>query len=131
MVHALATRMLAALSLENAELSVHLVDDPGITTLNRDYRGLDRPTDVLAFTLDGAEGEDRADAPPRQLGDVVISLDTAARQARAGRRSLRREVAWLLAHGLLHLVGYDHRTRAQKRRMDARARSLLGGAAKA
>jgi probable rRNA maturation factor len=110
--------MIQSLDLETAELSVHLTDDAMIHDLNRRYRQQNRPTDVLAFPL--------ADA--RWLGDVVISLDTAARQARTRRRTLLAEVTLLLAHGLLHLVGHDHHTVAEKRRMDAASRDLLRAA---
>lgn len=123
-VRALADRMLEELELEDAELSVLLTDDPGIHRLNQRYRGKDRPTDVLAFELDGTDAADRT----RSLGDVVISLDTAARQAKTKGRPLMAEVTLLLAHGLLHLVGYDHARPAQKRRMDAMTRRLIAAA---
>ena len=120
-VKALADRMLAALGLEHAELSVLLADDARVQALNRRHRGKDRPTDVLAFPL-GDSAEDGL------LGDVVISLDTAERQARARKRALLAEVRFLLAHGLLHLLGYDHARPSQKRRMDALTRRLVAAA---
>lgn len=115
--------MLGALSLESSELSVLLTDDASIHALNLQHRAKDRPTDVLAFPLqeDGAE-------PGPWLGDVVISLDTAQRQADSRRRPLLAEVRFLLAHGLLHLIGYDHDTRPRKREMDAMARRLVKSA---
>ena len=124
---ALVVQFLAAKEeLEHAELSVLLTDDRGIHRLNRQYRGKDRPTDVLAFELDGSgHAGDRAPC----LGDVVISLDTAARQAKAKRLSLLHEVRLLLAHGLLHLLGYDHARPVEKRRMDAMTRRLVAAAA--
>lgn len=115
--------MLGALGLENAELSVLLSDDAQIHALNLRHRAKDRPTDVLAFPLQ----EDGAPPGP-WLGDVVISLDTAQRQADSRRRPLLEEVRFLLAHGLLHLVGYDHDTRPRKREMDAMARRLVRSA---
>ncbi len=124
-VQRLAERMLVALGLEAAELSVLLTDDARIKELNREHRHKDRPTDVLAFPLD----EDAEGAGPRLLGDVVISLDTAARQARGRRRELGDEVRFLLAHGLLHLVGYDHATPAEKREMSALTRRLVARSA--
>jgi len=123
-IRTLSTRMLDALGLGDAELSVLLVDDAAIHALNRLHRGKDRPTDVLAFPVDEKPVRDS----PRVLGDVVISLETALRQARSRRRSLLPEVRFLLAHGLLHLIGYDHATRIQKRRMDAAARRLVRAA---
>jgi probable rRNA maturation factor len=116
--------MLRALDLGDAELSVLFVDDAAIRVLNRTHRDKDRPTDVLAFPVD----EKPVHGMPRVLGDVVISLETALRQARSRRRSLVAEVRFLLAHGLLHLVGYDHATRIQKRRMDAASRRLVRAA---
>ncbi|MFT3921993.1 MAG: rRNA maturation RNase YbeY [Myxococcales bacterium] len=116
-----AERMLQALKLESAELSILLCDDPTIHTLNRDHRRKDKPTDVLAFAL----REGKPVPGSKALGDVVISLDTAARQAEELGRTLWDEVTWLLAHGLLHLLGYDHRTVAEERRMNARADMLI------
>jgi probable rRNA maturation factor len=117
--------MLAALDLPRAELSIVLCDDAIIHVLNRDHRKKDRPTDVLAFAL--REGP-YAELAGAMLGDVVISLDTAARQAREKKVSLDREVTMLLAHGLLHLLGHDHRTRAEERRMTARTDALIAAA---
>jgi probable rRNA maturation factor len=122
----LADRMLKELELQHAELSVLLTDDRRIHELNHRYRGKDKPTDVLAFELDGGGVDDEAQC----LGDVVISLDTAARQAKSKRLPLLHEVRLLLAHGLLHLLGYDHARPAQKRRMDAMTRRLVTAAAK-
>jgi probable rRNA maturation factor len=123
-VKRLAEHMLAALDLADAELSVLLVDDNFIQNLNREHRGKDRPTDVLAFPVD----EEPTDMGPRILGDVVISLPTAHRQAESRKRELLPEVRFLLAHGLLHLIGHDHATKPQKRKMDAAARRLVRAA---
>jgi probable rRNA maturation factor len=115
--------MLSELELPDAELSVLLTDDRGIQELNRQHRHKDKPTDVLAFPM--AEGI----LDPRGiLGDVVISLDTADRQARARRRPLIEEVRFLLAHGVLHLVGYDHAEPAEKREMVGMTRRLVRSA---
>jgi probable rRNA maturation factor len=121
-VRRLADAMLKTLALEHSELSVLLTDDRTIHALNRQHRDKDRPTDVLSFPLD----ED-ADGPAEQrvLGDVVISLDTAQRQALGRRRDLLTEVRFLLAHGILHLIGHDHAYPAQKRRMTALTRHLV------
>ncbi len=116
--------MLRALSMPKAELSILLCDDRTIRALNRDYRDIDRPTDVLAFPQ--SEGED-ADAPAI-LGDVVISLPTARRQAIKAKRTIVAEVTMLLAHGLLHLLGYDHRNRSEERIMKARTDALCAAA---
>lgn len=121
-VKAMAERMLRALRLSSAELSVVLVDDREIHTLNREHRDKDRPTDVLAFSQNEDEKgrflpfDARAEV---LLGDVVISLDTAKRQARTHGHPLDAEVAMLLAHGLLHLLGRDHQSDAEERWMKA------------
>lgn len=118
-----AARLLRLLDVAASELSVALVDDAEIQRLNRDYRRRDAPTDVLAFAM--REG-DHADLHPEVLGDVVISLDTAARQAAARRVPVAAAVRTLLAHGILHLLGYDHeRSPAEARRMFATQRALL------
>jgi rRNA maturation RNase YbeY len=112
-----AGRLLGRLGLADAELSILLVSDREMRRLNRRYRGADRPTDVLAF----AQREGAGGAPDRLLGDVVISVDRARRQAAARRHPLGREGERLLVHGLLHLLGYDHeRSSAEARRMRRR-----------
>ena len=119
-----AEAMLSKLGLSEAELSILLCDDEAIRELNRRYRKKDSPTDVLAFPLEGGPA-----APgPRLLGDVVISLPTATRQARDRDRPIVAEVTFLLAHGLLHLIGYDHATRAEEREMNARTEELVAAA---
>lgn len=117
--------MLAALDVADAELSILLTNDATITVLNREHRRKDRPTDVLAFPMDE---HGPGPAGSRLLGDVVVSLDTALRQARARRRDLLSEVTHLLAHGLLHLVGYDHRTDREERLMNREAARLVAEA---
>jgi probable rRNA maturation factor len=118
-----ARRLLAGLGLDGAELSVLLVADGEMRRLNRDWRGKDRPTVVLSF----AQGEGAGAAPDGLLGDVVISVDTARRQAHTGRRPLGREAERLLVHGLLHLLGYDHeRSAREAARMKRKERELTG-----
>ncbi|HEY8429862.1 MAG TPA: rRNA maturation RNase YbeY [Sandaracinaceae bacterium] len=124
-VRARAERMLAALRMQDAELSVLLCDDATIRELNRTYRRRDRPTDVLAFAMREGEG---AELHPHLLGDVVISVDTARRQAAEHARSVASEITFLLAHGLLHLLGYDHRTEEEDRVMRARTDALCAAA---
>ncbi|HEX7671349.1 MAG TPA: rRNA maturation RNase YbeY [Polyangiaceae bacterium] len=121
-----AERMLAELGAENAELSVMLTNDAEIRELNAKHRKKPKPTDVLSFPMD-AEG-DGPSRVTRLLGDVVISLETASRQARRRRRELISEVTHLLAHGILHLVGHDHRTDAEERIMNAAAAKLIRAA---
>ncbi len=115
-------RLLAALGEGRAELIVSLVDDGEMHRLNRDSRGIDRPTDVLAYAM--REGV-RAPGDEGVLGDVVISVETAARQARRRTVPTADEVRTLLIHGVLHLLGYDHeRSAAEARRMKAMERRL-------
>lgn len=107
---------LKAHDAEPCEVSVLLTDDSDMRQLNREYRGTDAPTDVLAFSM--REGED-GDVNPSLLGDLVVSLETAARQAltRDGlsgdRGNLETETALLTVHGMLHLLGYDHQTQEE------------------
>ena len=110
-----------ALELPNAELSISLVGDVAISELNAAYRDKQGATDVLSFSLlEGAHSERRGEL----LGDVVISLETAARQARRGARGLDEEVLRLLIHGALHLLGHDHEAPGEAKRMRAEERRL-------
>jgi probable rRNA maturation factor len=121
-----AAQLLRLLGLD-AELSVVLVDDAEMRTLNATYRHIDRPTDVLAFAMREGDG---GGLHPEVLGDIAISVETAARQAAARGAAVADEVRVLLTHGLLHLVGYDHaRSPAEARRMFGRQRALLRGLA--
>jgi probable rRNA maturation factor len=106
--------MLRAVQIVDAELSILLTGDDQIQKLNRIYRRKNRPTDVLAFAQ--REG-DHAERAGRLLGDVVVSVPTARRQAAARSKDLSSELTMLLAHGLLHLLGWDHATDAEDRRM--------------
>ncbi len=100
-----AQAILDALAFPDAELSVVLVSDPDIHALNRQYRGKDRPTNVLAFAMrDGEFGN----LTPELLGDVVISMDTMAQEAADAGKPARVRFIELLIHGILHLVGFDH-----------------------
>ncbi|MCA9673481.1 MAG: rRNA maturation RNase YbeY [Myxococcales bacterium] len=111
------------------QASFRITGDAVIHDLNRDYRGKDRPTDVLAFAQRDAGGG--AGPGDGVLGDVVISLDTARRQQRGrGAAGLYREVMFLAAHGLCHLLGYDHPDDAQEAAMNARMAALLAEAAR-
>lgn len=121
-----AEKMLRHLRLRGAELSVALVDDATIHALNKAYRRKDKPTDVLAFPMLDPVPE----TPAGLLGDVIVSVPTARRQAARRRRPLLAELTMLLAHGLLHLLGYDHRDEAEERVMTARTRELEAAAAR-
>jgi probable rRNA maturation factor len=113
-------RRSVALGQAQSVLSLTLVGDEAIRALNRKYRGKDKPTDVLSFALHedgGAQGE-------RLLGDVVISVETARRQAEEYGAPLQRELERLLIHGILHLVGHDHHEAGERRRMRREERRL-------
>jgi probable rRNA maturation factor len=120
--------------LRDEQLSVALVSDREMRALNRRWRGKDSTTDVLSFPLAGGAGSARDGRRPKAaaleergvLGDVVISLPTARRQAREGGWPLSVELRRLLAHGLLHCRGYDHDRDADARRMARAERRLLG-----
>lgn len=115
--------MLAYLGCGDMELSVVFVHDEGMRVLNRDFRGKDRSTNVLAFPqCETYPGE----PPAAMLGDVVVSLPTAAQEARELGQPLEERVVFLLAHGLLHLLGYDHEgAESQRLCMERREREIL------
>jgi len=98
----------AELGASDKQLTLVLTDDAEIHTLNREHLGVDKPTDVLSFPLLEPDDEGFPEVP--HLGDIVVSLDTAQRQADAAGHGLELEVATLAAHGLTHLLGYDHPT---------------------
>lgn len=118
-----ARRMMAYLGCSDRDLSVVFVHDDRMRVLNRDYRSKDRSTNVLAFSQRQTyPGEPET----RMLGDVVVSLPTAAREAGELGQSLEERVVFLLAHGLLHLLGYDHEGPASQRLcMERREREIL------
>ena len=113
---------------ETAEINVLIVNDEYIRGLNRDYRGIDSATDVLSFALNDP-GDDSFDFDPDRslLGDIVISLDTARRQAAELGHPTETELLHLLCHGTLHLLGYDHMTRKDRQRMFSLHKSILSG----
>lgn len=103
------------------EVSIALVDDPAMHALNKQYRGKDKPTDVLSFAM--SDGEPMP-GMPALLGDVVISVDTALRQAETVGHSLADEVSQLAIHGVLHLLGYDDVTDEGYNEMVTRGRAI-------
>lgn len=101
------------------EVSLLLTDDATVHRLNRDYRHIDATTDVLSFPqFEGTEPFVQPPGEAANLGDIVVSLDTARRQAGEQHHSLTREVAHLTVHGALHLLGYDHQTDAEEAEMN-------------
>lgn len=102
----------------HTEVSLVLADDEYIRGLNRQYRDKDCSTDVLSFALNEGEEPLMIDGPEEVLlGDIIISLETATRQAEEYGHSLERELAYLTVHGILHLLGYDHMTEDDKKEM--------------
>ena len=116
---------------DETEISVLLVDNATIQELNRDYREKDVPTDVLSFPLEeeqGGEVEPEVIGGPatRMLGDIVISVEKAVTQAAEYGHSVERELAFLLVHGLLHLLGHDHdKDEAAKKLMRSEEKRIL------
>ena len=104
--------------IQSGEVSVLITNDRSIQDLNNSFRGENSPTDVLSFCYK----EDGPETPVNHLGDVVISQDTATRQAKIDTQS---EVEYLLVHGLLHLVGYQDSTQVERRRMKIRQDNLI------
>lgn len=96
---------------QSYEIGLRLTNDAQIQELNAQYRQQNKPTDVLAFAsleTDFPQSEEMLASQPLYLGDIIVSIDTANRQAQQQEHSLTTELAWLTAHGLLHLVGWDH-----------------------
>lgn len=102
---------------KDAELSVVLCDNTYIHELNKTYRNIDRPTDVLSFALNEGEEEGYDGPDTKLLGDIVISLDKTLEQADEYGHSFERELAYLTVHGMLHILGYDHMTDEDKTEM--------------
>jgi probable rRNA maturation factor len=125
-VEQLAGVILSDVGAASGELGILFVGERRMQSLNRRYRGKDCPTDVLAFALRESGPPHPVPFMPVMLGDVVIAVPTATRQAKQGRRSLDEELTVLLVHGILHLCGYDHeRNEKEARRMHRRERKIL------
>jgi probable rRNA maturation factor len=112
-VFAAVQHQLAADKLPDGVINIKLVDDTEIATLNKQYRGLEAATDVLTFNYAEGGSPDQG-----ELSDIVISLETAKCQAEAAGTQLADEVGLLVAHGLLHALGYDHQTAAERHELD-------------
>jgi probable rRNA maturation factor len=119
-----AQRILSVSGCPDAELSVVIVDDEEIRSINRDYLERDRSTNVISFAMQEGEG---AGIHPGLLGDVVISADTAARDAHEAGLPFESELYFLLLHGILHLLGYDHErgTAEEARVMESREEEVF------
>ncbi|MBQ9020735.1 MAG: rRNA maturation RNase YbeY [Eggerthellaceae bacterium] len=112
----------------NAEVSVTFIDNEEMARLNKEYRGIEGPTDVLSFECDNVEDElssSRAEDAPYELGDIVIAPDVAAAQSDDYGTSIVEEFELLLVHGILHLCGMDHEKDDEAKVMEAREQELL------
>ncbi len=113
--------------VENSEVSVTLTNDEHIHSLNREYRGLDRPTDVLSFAFVDSEEPEIEEGPETEvLGDIIISLERAWAQAQEYGHSMERELSFLTVHGMLHLLGYDHMEEEERMEMEEEQRYIMG-----
>ncbi len=118
-----------AIEIEKAgvvNFNVIIVDNEYIHKLNKEYRGIDRPTDVISFALEDSEDIKYDDF--RLLGDIYISLDKAKEQAEEYGHSFKREICFLAVHGLLHLLGYDHMEKDEEKIMFGRQELILNEA---
>ncbi|KAB2493551.1 rRNA maturation RNase YbeY [Priestia endophytica] len=114
--------------VSNAELSLTFVDNDAIQDINREYRGKDKPTDVISFAMEEmGEGELEivGEDLPRALGDIIISIPKAEEQAEEYGHSFMRELGFLAVHGFLHLLGYDHETEEEEKEMFTRQTEIL------
>ncbi len=109
-----------------AEVSITLTNNAYIHELNKKYRQIDRPTDVLSFALNESEEPEVEDGPEiNVLGDIIISVERAEEQAAEYGHSVRREMAFLTVHGMLHLLGYDHMEEADRLEMEAEQKYVM------
>jgi probable rRNA maturation factor len=109
-------------SAEAAEVAIVLTDDSGIRTLNRDWRGIDKPTNVLSFP---AVQTPAGSAQPRMLGDIAIAYEITRREAECENKPFAHHLSHLAVHGFLHLIGYDHETDADAEKMETLERTIL------
>ena len=109
-----SVKILRILESEDSELSLTFVDNAGIADINRQYLGRNYPTNVIAFSMNEGEFED---VNPDILGDIIMSTETALRDAEAGDLSLEDELDYLIIHGVLHLLGYDHELPGEAKKM--------------
>ena len=107
------------------EISVTITNDEEIHKYNFEYRNIDRPTDVLSFAFEESDSLSHLDGVPIQLGDIIISYPTAKRQAKEYGHTIKREMAFLFTHGLLHLIGYDHMTEKDEKEMFSVQKKIL------
>lgn len=110
-------------NLNNVEFNVIIIDNNKIQEINKKYRDIDKPTDVISFALEDDENFPKSDY--RILGDIYISIDKAKEQSISYNHSLKRELSFLTIHGLLHLLGYDHMNTDEEKRMFEKQELIL------
>lgn len=113
---------------ESCEISVSLVENEEIQSINQAFRGIDKPTDVLSFPQLSFDGEEVAGVNEKDeviLGDIILSMDKAKEQAAEYGHSLKREISFLTAHSMLHLLGYDHMTPEEEEEMIQKQKAIL------
>jgi probable rRNA maturation factor len=120
-----AAAEIADADVGDAELAVMLTDDSGIRTLNRNWRGIDKPTDVLSFPALRPTGHNGPDDEPRMLGDIAIAYETTRKEADDEQKPFDHHLSHLAIHGFLHLVGYDHETDDDAETMEDLERRIL------
>lgn len=117
---------------KNTGMSLTIVDNERIHKINKEYRGVDRPTDVISFALQDSDEEDGIDLSvfedlPNEIGDIFISIEKVAEQAKDYGHSFNRELGFLAVHGFLHLNGFDHMNESDEKEMFSLQEEILGG----
>lgn len=108
-----------------SELAVMLTDDTGIRTLNRNWRGIDKPTNVLSFPALQPRGAQKPDDAPRMLGDIAIAYETTRKEADEEQKPFDHHLSHLAVHGFLHLIGHDHEMDQEAETMESLERDIL------
>ena len=128
LLEALLTTAARMEELEEGEVSITFVDDQEIQEINKTYRGKDQPTDVLSFPMYEADEEEIEvvdEEEPLLLGDIIVSIPRAKEQAEEYQHSFERELGFLVVHGFLHLLGYDHESEEDEQKMMTRQEEIL------
>jgi probable rRNA maturation factor len=120
-----AAAEIVAADVGDSELAIMLTDDAGIQTLNRNWRGIDKPTNVLSFPALQPRGERHADDAPRMLGDIAIAYETTRGEADDEQKPFDHHLSHLAVHGFLHLIGHDHEKDQEAETMEALEREIL------
>lgn len=110
------------MNIKDSVMSIIIVDNEKIHEINKQYRNIDRPTDVISFAL---EEDETIDEPFKTLGDIYISIDKVYEQAKEYNHSVKRELFFLVTHGFLHLLGYDHMTKEDEEEMFSLQEEIL------